>query len=162
MSLPPPPADCGSAAVGDGWLGRRARVLASAPDGLDVAWLESTCRGCGGCGGRCGLFAAPDGQPERLSVAASGLRPGDDIEVLVDARVLRRAAFRSYGLALLALLLGAGLGHLLGQATGFPNAGALAGLMAGTFLAGRLTKRLDAAPRLGLRLYDELSIKDLT
>ncbi|WP_169719235.1 SoxR reducing system RseC family protein [Silanimonas lenta] len=159
---PSSPAGSGGAATGEGWLARRARVLASTPEGLDVAWLESTCRGCAGCGGRCSLFAAPEGQPERLPVLASGLRPGEDIEVLVDARALRRAAFRSYGLALVALLLGAGLGHLLGRAAGFPNAAALAGLLAGTFLAGRLTKRLDAAPRLGLRPCNGLPTKDLT
>lgn len=66
---------------------------------------------------------------------------GTEVEVMVDASELRRAAWRSYGLALALLLAGAALGHALGDVANRPNVGAFFGLVAGTFLAGALTKR---------------------
>ncbi len=136
----------------DGWLLRRGRVAALADDAIDIAWLDTRCHGCVGCGGRCSVFAKAAGEVERLPLASAGLQPGMAVDVLVPAQGLRHAAAAAYGLALAALVLGAFAGHALGRAVGQADAGALIGLLAGTFFAGRLTKRFAATPRLGVRM----------
>ncbi|MCZ8166172.1 SoxR reducing system RseC family protein [Silanimonas sp.] len=131
---------------------RRRAVVVSAEDRrLALRWTESQCRGCVGCGGRCGLFAADDAGVVRLEHDATALQPGDAVDVEVSAPRLRHAAMRAYGLALVALIAGAVIGHAVGARWGAANAGALVGLLLGTFLAGVLTKRLDASPPLRVR-----------
>ncbi|MFO0394443.1 MAG: SoxR reducing system RseC family protein [Lysobacteraceae bacterium] len=131
---------------------RRRAVVVSAEDGrLALRWTESQCRGCVGCGGRCGLFAADDAGVVRLEHDAEALQPGDAVDVEVSAPRLRHAAMRAYGLALVALIAGAFIGHAVGARWGAANAGALVGLLLGTFLAGVLTKRFDASPPLRVR-----------
>jgi positive regulator of sigma E activity len=132
--------------AGDGSVRRRGRIEAIHPDGLDVAWLQGACDGCVGCGGRCSLFAKGPGAVERLATGTAGLSAGMEVDVALPVARLRHAATAAYGVAVVALLAGAGLGHALGAAVGHGNAGALLGLLGGTFLAGRLTKRLAVAP----------------
>ena len=126
--------------------------MAHTAQGMELLWLESQCRGCVGCGGRCSVFSAAPGAVEQLPAAllqessalANSFPEGMEVEALVDAGELRRAAWRSYGLALLLLLLGAALGHVLGGLANRPNVGAFIGLIVGTFAAGALTKRASA------------------
>jgi positive regulator of sigma E activity len=130
---------------------RRAVVVSTEGGRLALRWTESQCRGCVGCGGRCGLFAADDAGLVRLENDAMALQPGEAVDVEMSAPRLRHAAMLAYGLALAALIAGAVLGHAVGAWWGAANAGALVGLLLGTFLAGRLTKRLDASPPLRVR-----------
>lgn len=133
---------------------RRAEVLAVAGDVLRLRLLEGACSGCrDGCGGRCQLFA-PAGGPE-CSVphpgSAQGLAPGQTVVLELDDEALRRAAWRGYGLALAGLVLGALAGHGLASALGRDgDLPALAGLVLGTLLAARATKRRwpEPAPRV--------------
>lgn len=139
---------------------RRARVVSAAPGRLDVRWMESQCRGCVGCGGRCGLFAADDAGIASLRPAPTGEWPvGQIVDVAVPAARLRRAATRAYGVAIVALVAGAALGHAVGAAWAASNLGALVGLVSGTFLAGLLTKRLDASPPLSVLACGDLPLE---
>ena len=130
---------------------RRGIVVATAPGSVELRWTESQCRGCVGCGGRCGLFSSNDAGVARLPCDAAALRPGDAIDVEIGAPRLRRAASVAYGLAVIALVAGAALGHAVGGRFASANVGAFVGLLLGTFMAGALTKRLDASPPLHLR-----------
>jgi hypothetical protein len=130
---------------------RRATVTAVDASGIDVAWSEPRCRGCVGCGGRCNLFAVDEASTLRVPVAPAGWQPGMAVDVEVTAPRLRQAAAAAYGCALLAVLGGVLLGHGLGAWVGHADLGAFVGLLLGTFSAGRLTKRLDAAPALRVR-----------
>lgn len=134
---------------------RRAVVVSAHGGQLALRWTESRCRGCVGCGGRCGLFAAGTDELVHLTHDTRGLQPGDAVDVAVSAPRLRRAAMRAYGLALVALVAGVALGHAAGARWGGANAGAFVGLLLGTFLAGRLTKRVDGAPPLRVRPCSE-------
>ena len=124
-------------------------------DAIDIRWIDARCRGCVGCGGRCSLFAKAPGEVEQLRLDAlsfaADLTIGTTVEIAASPRALRRGAMTGYGLALVALLIGAVVGHALGLHAGHANLGALLGLLAGTLLAGRLTKRLASAPRLVAR-----------
>ncbi len=135
------------ASSADGRLSRRARVSAVALDSVDVVWLESQCRGCTGCQGRCGLFAKSQGEAERLTFVAPDVVLGQMVMVSMPADGLRRTAVGTYGLATGMVLAGAVSGHVIGEGLGFPNAAALVGLVAGTFLAGWMTKRWVKAPQ---------------
>lgn len=147
---------------------RRAVVVAITADHAELRWTEASCRGCVGCGGRCSLFGGSDSSL-RLPSGDVTAGPGDAVDVEVDGRSLRRGATRAYGIALFALLAGVGLGHgagrlfetLLTPGGSWANVGALLGLVAGTFLAGRLTKRLDAVPSLNVRPCPESDPRDL-
>lgn len=141
----------------DGTIRRRGVVVAKVPGAFKVRWTESQCRGCVGCGGRCGLFAANDAGLASLELDSGAFRPGDAVDVEVAAPRLRRAASLAYGLALIALVAGAALGHAIGARVSSPNAGAFLGLLVGTFLAGILTKRADASPPLCVRPVPDLS-----
>lgn len=143
------------AGVGD-VVRRRAVVVAATSDSLDLRWTEARCRGCVGCGGRCGLFASNEADTLTLPGNAGEFAPGATVDVELTAAHLRSAAGRAYGVAIAAVLLGVVVGHLLGGWVGradatASNVGALCGLLLGTFLAGRLTKRLDAPPPLRVR-----------
>lgn len=130
---------------------RRATVTAVDDSGIAVAWSEPHCRGCVGCGGRCNLFAPGEASTVRVPAAPDAWQPGMVVDVEVSAPRLRHAAAKAYGLALVAVLGGVVLGHSLGAWMGQADVGALLGLLLGTFSAGRLTKRLDAAPALYVR-----------
>lgn len=143
--------DASPLAADEGVLRRRGRVRAVLPDGVEIDWVESQCRGCVGCGGRCSLFAPGSGSPGALPLDSASLSAGMLVDVELPIAGLRHASSAAYGLALLALLSGCLLGHALGSAAGHPDAGALLGLLLGTFAAGRLTKRLATAPRLAAR-----------
>jgi hypothetical protein len=135
---------------------RRARIGAAVDGRTPLEWTESTCRGCVGCAGRCGLFASGSDDATLWLPSDDVTAPqGSAVQVEVDGRALRRGAMRAYGLAVLLALAGAALGHRLGD-----NVGALLGLLTGTFLAGRLTKRLDAAPPLCVRPCTESDSND--
>jgi positive regulator of sigma E activity len=133
-----------------GAIRRRGVVVALSAGAIDLRWTESRCRGCVGCGGRCGLFAASDAGVVRLDLDldADALRPGDAVDVEVGAPRLRRAASLAYGLAIVALVAGALLGHVIGARWSMGNIGAFVGLLLGTFLAGGVTKHLDVPPPL--------------
>ncbi len=142
---------------------RRAVVVAAEGGALSLRWTESRCRGCVGCGGRCGLFAATPAGSDTVSVPNPdrAFAPGTEVDVEVEASALRRGAGRAYGIAIAALLAGAAAGHALGASLGDANVGALCGLLLGTFLAGRLTKRPDASPPLRVRPCPESENKEL-
>lgn len=135
----------------DRTIRRRGVVVGTAPGALDVRWTESQCRGCVGCGGRCGLFAGNDAGLASLEFDSGVFRAGDAIDVEIAAPRLRRAASLAYGLAILALIAGATFGHAIGARMAAPNVGAFVGLLVGTFLAGALTKRADVSPPLRVR-----------
>lgn len=124
---------------------RRAEVLAVGEDALRLRLLEAACSGCrDGCGGRCQLFAPTGGGDCTLPYRdlPAGLLPGQTVLLEFDDEALRRAAWRGYGLALAGLLLGALAGH--GAAAALGRDGdplVLAGLVLGTLLAARATKR---------------------
>lgn len=141
-------------------LARRGRIVAVARGALEIRWIDARCRGCVGCGGRCGLFAKAPGEVERLPLDAASVAPGGAVEILAEPRALRRGAMLGYGLALVALLLGAALGHALGLHAGHANLGAFLGLVAGTLLGGLLTKRLASAPRLVARPCPEPELEE--
>jgi hypothetical protein len=130
---------------------REVEVQACGPDGLRLRLLGSACEGCaGGCGGRCSVFAA-DAQGELAMPSPPGLsvQPGERLRLSLDDTVLRRAAWRGYGLAWLGLVLGAGLGHAIGLAWGrHGDVLTLCGVVAGTFLAVSSSKRHLPEPRL--------------
>ncbi|MGL6291164.1 MAG: SoxR reducing system RseC family protein [Silanimonas sp.] len=142
---------------------RRAVVVAVEGGALSLRWTESRCRGCVGCGGRCGLFAASSSDTDTVTLTNPGgaFAPGTEVDVEVAASALRRGAGRAYGIAIAALLVGAAAGHALGASLGDANLGALCGLLLGTFLAGRLTKRPDASPPLRVRPCPESENKEL-
>lgn len=129
----------------DAVAARRAEVLAVAGDALHLRLLEGACSGCGdGCGGRCQLFAPAGGSEFALPRpdTGAGFLPGQTVMLELDVAALRRAAWRGYGLALAGLLVGAlagqGVAAALGRDGDLP---VLAGLVAGTLLAARATKR---------------------
>jgi len=131
-----------------GSIRRRAVVVMASGGRVDLRWAEPQCRGCVGCGGRCGLFASDDAGVVRLEHDVGPLPPGTAVDVEVAASRLRHAASLAYGWAIVALVLGAVLGHVAGARWSSENAGAFVGLLLGTFLAGALTKRRDAPPPL--------------
>ncbi|HLS83364.1 MAG TPA: SoxR reducing system RseC family protein [Arenimonas sp.] len=129
---------------------RRARLLAVEAGQLRLQLLGSACSGCGGCGGRCNLFQA-DGQGELRLPAPADFQPspGQDLLLSLDDAGLRRLAWRGYGLALLGLMAGAVLGRGLAALLDLPADPCTAiGLLAGTFLAVRLSKQRLPAPAL--------------
>lgn len=147
MNRPSGPEEAGDA------LSRLGVVVPSTDGWLAVRWTQSVCRGCAGCGGRCGLFAKPPGEVEVLEGLEAGvLAPGLTVEVCVPARGLRRGAAAGYGVGALAMLSGAALGHGLGSVLGRADVGALVGLVSGTFVAGWATKRSATTPRLAVRI----------
>lgn len=129
---------------------RRARLLAVESGRLRLQLLGSTCSGCGGCGGRCNLFAADErGELSLPAPADFAPAPGQELVLSLDDEGLSRLAWRGYGLALSGLLLGAVLGRGLAWLLGAPADPATAiGLLAGTFLAVRLSKQRLPVPAL--------------
>lgn len=132
---------------------RSARVLRIDADGLVLGLDDDApCPGCEiGCRGRCNLFA-PDaaGRVDLAaadSVVPAGLRVGDRVRVGLDESRLRRAAMRGYGLALVALLTGAGIGHglalaAIGQGLNIdPDGPTFLGMVVGLGLALRGNRR---------------------
>lgn len=143
-----------TAPTSDERICRRACVGTTLDGRTALEWTESICRGCVGCAGRCSLFGDRPGDAVLWLPCDDVAAPqGAAVQVEVDGRALRRSAMRAYGLAALCVLAGAALGHRLGA-----NIGALMGLLAGTFVAGRFTKRLDASPPLRVRPCPEPEI----
>lgn len=139
---------------------RRAEVLAVADGQLSLRLLGSACEGCvGGCGGRCNLFAGDAEQVLQLAAPAAGdFRVGQPLRLQLDDAALRRAAWRGYGRAWLGLLAGAGLGAAIGAAWGRHGDGlTLLGLLLGTFLAARFSKRQLPEPRIHPEVPEPLS-----
>ncbi len=134
-----------------GVIRRRAVVVATAAGHVDLRLTEPQCRGCVGCGGRCGLFAPDDAGVVRLEHDVGALSSGTAVDVEVAAPRLRGAASVAYGFAIVALVVGATIGHAIGARWSSENLGAFVGLLLGTFLAGRLTKRSAASPPLRVR-----------
>jgi hypothetical protein len=130
---------------------REVEVTAASGRRLSLRLLGDQCDGCqGGCAGRCNLFATTDaGEFEFDAPAGVAVRAGERYRLALDDEGLRRAAWQGYGLALLGLLLGALLGYAAGSAWPAARDGlTLAGLLSGTFLAVRRSKRQLPAPRL--------------
>ena len=130
---------------------RQVRVLAVADAELQLQLLGSHCDGCvGGCGGRCNLFSGDGERVFRLATpAARDYRAGQQLRLQLDDAVMRRAAWRGYGLAWVGLLAGAGLGAAIGVAWGqYANLLTLCGLLLGTFLGPRFSNRHVPGPVL--------------
>jgi hypothetical protein len=130
---------------------REVEVIAASGRRLSLRLLGDQCDGCqGGCAGRCNLFATTDAGEFAFDAPADvEARAGERYRLALDDEGLRRAAWQGYGLALLGLLLGALLGYAAGAAwPAARDALTLAGLLSGTFLAVRLSKRHLPAPRL--------------
>ena len=130
---------------------REVEVTDAGGTQLRLRLLGDRCDGCsGGCAGRCNLFASNDAGEFLLDAPAGhAVREGERYRLALDDEGLRRAAWQGYGRALLGLLGGAILGHLVGAA--WPpgrDVLTLAGLLAGTFLAVMASKRHLPAPRL--------------
>lgn len=129
---------------------REAEIVSVAGDRLRLRLVGSACSGCGGCGGRCNLFAADAaGELDMPAPPGPSARAGDRVRLAIDDVALRRLAWRGYGGALAGLLLGALAGQAVALAWG--RHGDLltgAGLVVGTLLAVRLTKRASPEPRL--------------
>jgi hypothetical protein len=130
---------------------REVEVTAAGDGQLRLKLLGDRCDGCsGGCAGRCNLFASDDAGEFRLEAPPGVVaHPGERYRLALDDEGLRRAAWHGYGRALLGLLLGAFAGHALGFAWPEARDGlTLLGLLSGTFLAARGSKRHLPAPRL--------------
>lgn len=138
---------------------RFARVLAVHPEALSLETDEAPCQGCSiGCRGRCNLFA-PDAQGQfRLDgLATDEFRVGDRVRIELDDLALRWAAYRGYGLALLGLLAGAGVGYGVSAALISADASpmglnpghdgpTLVGMLIGLFSALRLNRPQQVCP----------------
>lgn len=130
---------------------RDVEVIAADGQRLRLRLLGDQCSGCqGGCAGRCNLFAtSAAGEFEFEAPVPQAVQAGGRYRLAIDDEALRRAAWQGYGLALLGLLLGAVAGYALGTAWPAARDGlTLGGLLSGTFLAVRLSKRHLPAPRL--------------
>jgi sigma-E factor negative regulatory protein RseC len=115
-----------------------------------MAWVASKApSSCGACGGRgCGssLFSRfwHPGAPEYRVDNPIGAVAGDPVVVGLPEGALLRAALASYGMPLLSLLGGAGLGNFL-----FGEPGAILGGLCGLGLAGvwlKLRRGPDSMP----------------
>ncbi len=130
---------------------REVEVLANDGGGLRLRLVGSACDGCaGGCAGRCNLFAT-DAAGELAMPVPPGCdaTAGQRFRLSLDDAVLRRAAWRGYGVAWLGMVLGAGAGYALGHAWGrHGDVLTLCGLLAGTFIAVVSSKRHLPEPRL--------------
>lgn len=132
---------------------RRAAVAALEP-GFALLAPEGACSDCEGCGGRCNLFAGIGGEPHiRVPLERFRHRPevGQQVSLELPEAWLRNSALAGYGLPLLGLLAGCGLGVAVAQAAGAdPNGPSLAGAALGLLAGVRGSRRL--APQLGVRL----------
>lgn len=123
----------------------QARVIDTEPG---FAWIESERRSaCGHCSASsgCGVSALASlfgtrRQQLRLPDPL-GLRPGDEVLVGLPERALLGAALAAYFLPLLTMLFTALLAAGLGAGQGLRALAALAGLVAGLWLAGRRARR---------------------
>lgn len=133
----------------DDEIRRFARVAALAPGVVELELEAGACAGCaGGCGGRCNLFESAVA-PLRLPHDTGLVQPGQRVCLSLSRRMLRRAAFRGYGLALLGMLAGAGLGALLARVLDLPGDPLVAlGLFAGLLGAVRASARCAINPTL--------------
>lgn len=132
---------------------REAVVVAVERDGLRLRPAPQACSGCdSGCGGRCDLFRTDlSGELRLPAPRGQSFASGDRVLLSLDDAQLRRAAFAGYGRALAGLVLGAGAGHGLAIATGWPaDPLTLAGLVGGTCIALLRSKRVALEPRLRL------------
>lgn len=134
---------------------RFARVAAVHADVLELELEAGACAGCAdGCGGRCNLFANV-AAPLRLPLDGRDWQPGQRVALSLSRRALRRAAFRGYGLALLGMLVGAGLGAFLARVLGVDGDPLVAvGLFAGLLGAVRALARTTVNPALTLPWAD--------
>ena len=130
---------------------RRVEVLACDGAHVRLRLLGTACGDCGGCGGRCALFAADGAGELTLPLPPStSVRAGQHASLVLDDARLRSAAWRGYGIAWLGLLLGAAVGRLVAWLAA-PDHGdvlTLAGLLSGTFAAVSFSRRHSAEPRL--------------
>lgn len=130
---------------------RDVLVCGVTPGHVRLRLLGSACDGCsGGCAGRCSLFAAgDDGELDLPRAPGDHAVAGEQRRLHIDDERLRTAAWRGYGRAWLGLLAGTAVGHATGLVLGRgADALALAGALAGTFLAVRFSKRQLPVPHL--------------
>lgn len=128
---------------------REVEVLAV--DGAQVRLrLLGSCRGCGGCGGRCALIDV-DGAGMSLELDHFSQRPvaGQRWRLCLDEAALFAAARRGYGRPLAGLLTGAASGAALALGSGLaPDLATLLGASAGLLLG----LRASAAPPVSARV----------
>ena len=131
------------------------------------AWLklsEST-GGCGRCdepgGCRSVQISHAFGLPKEEFVLPTGLdlKPGDSVLISIPEGAPLRAAFASYGLASLLLLLGAAVGNHLGGAVR-ADLYALIGALLGLGLAWAANRALPRSRNWRSRLHMELTRED--
>jgi positive regulator of sigma E activity len=130
---------------------REAQVMAVTSGQVRLRTDAATCRGCRiGCGGRCNVFRSNEAGEITLPLPEHAhLGVGDHVRLAVDEVALRRAAFTGYGLALLGLLAGAGIGFGLAAISGLPRDPlTLIGLVAGTVWMLQRSKRHELQPHL--------------
>ena len=127
---------------------RDAEVLGWSEGRLQLRALGSSCQGCSGCGGRCGLFDGPEASVLTLDLPSpehAPWRAGERVRVSLDGTALRHAAVRGYGWPLLGLILGGGAGHGVALLAEWPSdPAALGGALLGTLLAFGVSKRARA------------------
>ena len=113
------------------------------------AWVqtirESACRSCKarhGCGQKA-LAGLTSGQSRQIRVVNSlNARPGEQVTVAIEESALLRASLLVYALPLLLMVTATTLaGALMPGRDGMAIVSALAGLGAGLWLAGRLSRR---------------------
>lgn len=126
---------------------RRPAVVLSSTQGRVRLRYTSNCSACGGCGGRCQLFATGSAGELELDGPGLILSAGETVEVELPHALLLRQAAWAYGLPLLGLLVGAALLQPMGN----PAAGV--GALLGTSVAVAVSKRAVArlqGPRIRL------------
>ena len=124
---------------------RRAEVVEVGPDTVHLRW-RGACSECGGCGGRCQLFAgANDGRIDVPRSSPMALSVGQEVTLELPDSQLRQQALVGYGLPLLGLVAGAAALQPWGDLA------AAGGALVGVLLAVRLGRgRADAVPALRL------------
>lgn len=129
-------------------MAERQAIIETIENGqIKLRLTSKQCSDCTlGCGGRCNVFAGDDSP--RFSSALldhpiidQSSMIGRQVRLVIDDQALMRNAFLGYGVALLGLVLGAGIGYALGVWRDSQNFFTLIGACVGTFLAITLSKR---------------------
>jgi len=126
-------------------MSRVAGTVVEVRDGRAVVECESAASSCGACSSGRGCSWRRTAGSRRLEVDAAHpagpLRPGEVVELAIDDGRLLAAAARLYLPPLLGLLLGPAVLRLVGFEVGLaPLAAAVAGLLAGAWVARRWTR----------------------
>ncbi|MDR2649685.1 MAG: SoxR reducing system RseC family protein [Clostridiales bacterium] len=109
----------------------QGRVIEILPDNYAKICMEraETCANCGAC-------ALPGENMTVIAHNPEGARIADMVNLTLESRYFLSAAFILYGLPLLALLTGAGVGYYAAEALALSEISPIIGLMTGIALTG--------------------------